>query len=178
MINSDFSWISGLLFLGGSVIIDIDVIFSMFIEEKNHRYYITHSFLFWVILIIIFLILRFTLTIFFDYFLYLIIGIIWHLLLDLIDWGLPILPSKKVSRIYLGFLKEDANIEKNSSYFLKTYWSNKLILSIELLLFASSLLGWFFVPYELLIGVGIICFLVYLFFVYEMLKLTKKKTVV
>ncbi|MCK4896631.1 MAG: hypothetical protein KAS47_07475, partial [Candidatus Heimdallarchaeota archaeon] len=63
----DFSWILGIIFLAGSVLIDLDSFLSTFLKEKNHRFYIFHSLLFWIFLSIVFLILRYTTTEFFDY---------------------------------------------------------------------------------------------------------------
>lgn len=169
----DFSWILGIIFLAGSVLIDLDSILSTFLKEKNHRFYIFHSLLFWIFLSIIFLILRYTITEFFDYFLYFGLGAICHLLFDLLDWGLPLLPLPKFRKIYLGILKEENLEVKPEYFFLKKYWNNKIMIFIELLFFSLSFLGWFLIPDQLIIGTACIGLIAYLFFIFEMNKLIR-----
>ena len=164
----DFSWILGTIFLAGSVLIDLDRFLSTFLKEKNHRHYVFHSLLFWIFLSAIFLTLRYTTTEFFDYFLIFCLGAIWHLLFDLLDWGLPVLPLKKFRKIYLGLLKEENLVDKSEYFFLKKYWSNKVIILIELLFFSLSFLGWFLIPDPLIIGTACIGLIAYLFFIFEM----------
>ena len=164
----DFSWILGIIFLAGSVLIDLDSFLSTFLKEKNHRFYIFHSLLFWIFLSIVFLILRYTTTEFFDYFLYFGLGAICHLLLDLLDWGLPLLPIPKFRKIYLGILKEENLEVKPEYYFLKKYWNSKVMIFIELLFFSLSFLGWFLIPDPLIIGTACIGLIAYLFFIFEM----------
>ncbi|MHA1202356.1 MAG: metal-dependent hydrolase [Candidatus Heimdallarchaeaceae archaeon] len=164
----NFSWILGIVFLAGNVLIDLDSFLSPFLEEKNHRYYVFHSLLFWILLSVIFLILRYSATEFFDYFLYFSLGAIYHLLFDLLDWGLPLLPLPKFRKIYLGILKEE-NIEDRSEYFfLKKYWNSKVMIFVELLFFALSFLGWFLIPIQLIIGTACIGLVTYVFLIYEM----------
>ena len=164
----DFSWILGIIFLAGSVLIDLDSFLSTFLKEKNHRFYIFHSLLFWIFLSIVFLILRYTTTEFFDYFLYFGLGAICHLLLDLLDWGLPLLPIPKFRKIYLGIIKEENLEVKPEYYFLKKYWNSKVMIFIELLFFSLSFLGWFLIPVPLIIGTACIGLIAYLFFIFEM----------
>ncbi len=164
----DFPWILGINFLAGSVLIDLDSFLSTFLKEKNHRFYIFHSLLFWVFLSAIFLILRYTTTEFIDYFLYFGLGAIYHLLFDLLDWGLPLLPLPKYRKIYLGMLKEE-NLEVRTKYFfLKKYWFSRVMIFIELLFFSLSFLGWFLIPDPLIIGTVCIGLAAYLFFIFEM----------
>lgn len=164
----DFSWILGLIFLAGSVLIDLDSLLSSFLKEKNHRFYVFHSLLFWILLSVIFLILRYSTTEFFDYFLYFSLGAIWHLVFDLLDWGLPLLPVQKFRKIYFGILKEE-NLEVRPEYFfLKKYWSSKVMIFVELLFFALSFLGWFLIPIQLIIGTVCIGLVTYMFLIYEM----------
>lgn len=164
----DFSWILGLIFLAGSVLIDLDSLLSSFLKEKNHRFYVFHSLLFWILLSVIFLILRYSTTEFFDYFLYFSLGAIWHLVFDLLDWGLPLLPVQKFRKTYFGILKEE-NLEVRPEYFfLKKYWSSKVMIFVELLFFALSFLGWFLIPIQLIIGTVCIGLVTYMFLIYEM----------
>ncbi|MHA1464188.1 MAG: metal-dependent hydrolase [Candidatus Heimdallarchaeaceae archaeon] len=164
----EFSWLLGIIFLAGSVLIDLDRFLSLFLKEKNHRFYIFHSLLFWIFLAIIFLILRYTSTEFFDYFLYFSLGAIWHLLFDLLDWGLPLLPLSNFRKIYLGILKGENLEDKPENFFLKKYWYSRVMIFIELLFFALSFLGWFFMPDQLIIGSASIGLIAYLFFIFEM----------
>jgi hypothetical protein len=164
----DFSWILGLIFLAGSVLIDLDSFLSAFLKEKNHRFYVFHSLLFWIFISVIFLILRYTTTDFFDYFLYFSLGAIWHLLFDLLDWGLPLLPLPKFRKIYLGLLKEENLKVKIENFFLKKYWNSKVMIFVELLFFSLSFLGWFLIPNQLIIGTACIGLATYMFFIYEM----------
>ncbi len=171
----DFSWIFSIIFLAGSVLIDLDSFLSIFLKEKNHRHYIFHSLLFWIFLSAIFLILRYTTTEFFDYFLCFSLGAIYHLLFDLLDWGLPLLPLPKFRKIYLGILKEENLEVKPEYFFLKKYWNSKVMIIIELLFFSLSVLGWFLIPDQLIIGTACIGFVTYLFFIFEMNVLIKMK---
>jgi hypothetical protein len=171
----DFSWILGLIFLAGSVLIDLDSFLSAFLKEKNHRFYVFHSLLFWTIISTIFLILRYTTTEFFDYFLYFSLGAIWHLIFDLLDWGLPLLPLPKFRKIYLGILKEENLEVKPENFFLKKYWNSKVILFVELLFFSLSFLGWFLIPVQLFIGTACIGLATYMFFLFEMKLLIKMR---
>ncbi len=171
----EFPWVLGIIFLASSVLIDLDTFLSTFLKEKNHRSYVFHSLLFWIFLSIIFLILRFSVTEFFDYFLTFCLGAIWHLLFDLIDWGLPLLPLPKFRRSYLGILKEKNLEDKSKHFFLKKYWNSKVIVIIESLFFALSFLGWFYIPNQLIIEAVCIGLAVYLFFIFEMITLIKIK---
>ncbi len=171
----EFPWVLGIIFLVSSVLIDLDTFFSSFLKEKNHRFYIFHSLLFWTFLSIIFLILRYSTVEFFDYFLAFCLGGIWHLLFDLLDWGLPLLPLQKFRKIYLGILKEQNLEEKSKLFFLKKYWNSKVIIIIESLFLALSFLGWFFIPYQLIIGAGCIGLATYVFFIFEMSILIRTK---
>jgi len=169
----EFSWVLGIIFLAGSVLIDLDTFLSSVLKEKNHRLYIFHSLLFWIFMSIIFLVLRFSTLEFFDYFLAFCLGAIWHLLLDLIDWGLPLLPLHKFRKSYLGILKEKNLDDKSKDFFLKKYWNSKIIVIIESLFFALSFLGWFYIPYQLIIEAVCIGLAAYLFFIFEMVTLNK-----
>ena len=171
----EFPWVLGIIFLASSVLIDLDTFLSSFLKEKNHRFYIFHSLLFWTLLSIIFLILRYSTVEFFDYFLAFCLGVIWHLLFDLIDWGLPLLPLPKFQKSYLGILKEKNLEDKNKRFFLKKYWNNRVIVIIESLFFVLSFLGWFFIPNQLIIGAGCIGLAVYMFFIFEMSVLIRTK---
>lgn len=171
----DFSWALGTIFLASSVLIDLDSFLSAFLKEKNHRYYIFHSLLFWTFLATIFLTLQYTVSVFFDYFLYFCLGAIWHLLLDLFDWGLPLLPHSKFRKIYLGILKEENLEVKPKYFFLKKYWNSKVMIFIESLFFSLSFLGWFLVPNQLFIGTASIGLVAYLFFISEMKVLFRRE---
>ena len=164
----DFSWVLGTIFLASSVLIDLDSFLSAFLKEKNHRFYIFHSLLFWIFLVAIFLTLRYTASVFFDHFLYFCLGTICHLLLDLFDWGLPLLPLSKFRKIYLGILREENLETKPKYFFLKKYWSSKVMIFVELLFFSLSFLGWFLIPDQLIIGTACIGLVTYLFFIFEM----------
>ncbi|MHA1550779.1 MAG: metal-dependent hydrolase [Candidatus Heimdallarchaeaceae archaeon] len=164
----EFSWVLGIIFLAGSVLIDLDRVLSAFLKEKNHRHYVFHSLLFWISLSALFLILRYTTTEFFDYFLVFCLGAIWHLLFDLLDWGLPVLPLQKFRKIYLGLLKEKNLEVKPEYFFLEKYWSSKVMIFVELLFFSLSFLGWFLIPNPLIIGSACIGLVAYLFFIFEM----------
>jgi len=171
----EFSWVIGIIFLASSVLIDLDSFLSSFLKEKNHRFYIFHSLLFWIFLSAIFLILRYSTTVFFDYFLYFGLGAIWHLLFDLLDWGLPLLPLPKFRKCYLGIFKKENLEVKTEHFFLKKYWNSRVMIFIELLFFSLSFLGWFLIPDQLIIGTASIGFATYLFFIFEMNVLIRMK---
>lgn len=172
----DYStWGLFLTFVASSVLIDLDILISPFIKEKNHRLYFTHSIIIWLVLSIIFAGLSITSIKIFDYFLFFCLGIVMHLSLDFIDWGLPLFPSKKENKIYLGILNDEEITDFSMGYFIKKYWKSKTIITIEIILLILSVLGWIVGPLEFRIGIGVIGVFVYSYFIYEMIVFFKER---
>jgi hypothetical protein len=114
------------------VFLDIDIIGKKIFSEKNHRRYITHSPIFWVVVMIISYL--FSIEVFF----WIGLGSFSHLVLDILDWGIPYLPTKYSGLFpHLLQVKSTFNSEKDFSYI---YWNNIIILRLEQLFFLASIL--------------------------------------
>jgi len=113
-------------------LIDLDFAFSRFAKNKNHRRLITHSLLPYLALA----------ALGFIYPLFFILGLcgVVHLLIDVIDWGtalfapfyrdpigglLPQVPPNIIS---------ESDFQQRQCWFTKTYYSSKLILTVEALI--------------------------------------------
>ncbi|MHA1984879.1 MAG: hypothetical protein ACW967_11020, partial [Candidatus Hodarchaeales archaeon] len=96
-----------------------------------HRRYITHSPVFWVIIVLISYVFSFEIVFWFGF------GCFLHLILDIIDWGIPYLPTKNSRLIpHLLLVKSTMNSEKDFSVI---YWRNINILRLEQLFFLTSI---------------------------------------
>ena len=130
------SMVDWLLFLGGTIGIDLDYLLRFVFKEQNHRKYWTHSPIFWVILLILVYFLRIS------WIFWAVAGILLHLLLDIIDWGLYLSPYNKNALFpYLFRAYPKLSSEKEFSFY---YWRNPAIVTIEGFLFIGAVGGMYF----------------------------------
>jgi hypothetical protein len=114
------------------IFLDIDIIGKNFVSEKNHRRYITHSPVFWAIVFVISYLFSFEVLFWLSF------GCFLHIILDILDWGIPYLPTKNSSLLpHLLHVKPTMNSEND---FSDIYWSNINILRLEQLFFFVSIL--------------------------------------
>ncbi|MHA1785836.1 MAG: hypothetical protein ACTSX4_08960 [Candidatus Helarchaeota archaeon] len=124
-----------LLIIGISVLIDIDFIFSKHVKDHNHRRLPTHSFIPYLIIL--------PFGIFMIELLWVGIAGIFHVLLDILDWGIyPLTPSIR-NRVLGGFLftpkRRDDEPPLKKCYFINTYYGSKLIIVMEIIAFMAAL---------------------------------------
>ncbi len=121
-----------------SFICDFDVFFAKYAKDHNHRLLITHSIFPSIILIIIGYILTWPA--------FILSGISYsiHIFIDTLDWGTNLLYfQKKQIGFKLLISKEEfedlpqylARYKVPASYFDEKYYSNKICLGIEIILF-------------------------------------------
>ena len=69
---------------------------------------------------------------------------IFHVLVDMIDWGIYPLTPRIKDKILGGFLfvpETDSNSDPlKKCYFVKTYYESKIIISLEIIIFIASLI--------------------------------------
>ena len=160
-----FTQLQGFLFLLGSLLLDNDYHISKRIfKQANHRDFITHSILFYLILIPLCFLGHLEII-------WLFIGAFFHLSFDLLDWGLPLLPFRPNTYITPHLLTVPSQIDE--IYFFKTYFGNKIILLVEIVLFIGLILSLAFLPLNLLILVLMVETLVLAEFLFQ---LTKSKS--
>ena len=125
----------------GAIIPDFDFILSRWAPDNNHRKLVTHTFALWLGFIAI------------DFFLFHTGFIFWisfaaiiHLLLDIFDWGIMI--KFPLSRSLNKHLLDEKSIDFSSNNFitiqcnfLREYFTNRYIISIEILLGVLSCLA-------------------------------------
>jgi len=146
-----------IIIISVSILIDFDFIFSKFAKDHNHRRLPTHGFIPYLILLPFGLIMI--------EFLWIGIAGIFHVLVDMIDWGIyPITPRLK-DKILGGFLfvpEIDENSEPlKKCYFVNTYYESKIIIALEIVYFSASfiLILWrslfyliLFIPYAIFLA--------------------------
>ena len=146
-----------ILIISVSILIDFDFIFSKHAKDHNHRRLPTHGFIPYLILLP---------------FGFLMIEILWvsiagmfHVLIDMIDWGIYPLTPKVKDKILGGFLyvpETDENSEPlKKCYFVNTYYGSKIIIALEVIFFSTalSLILWrslfnliYLIPYALFLA--------------------------
>ena len=158
-----FTLINGVFFLSGSLLLDGDFFVSKkFFNIANHRDFITHSILLYVVLIIVCYIGNLDLI-------WLFLGSFYHLCFDLFDWGLPILPFKIITYVTPHLLTIPSNLDE--IYFFKTYFSNKQILASEIILAIGFICSLVFLPVEMIALIIVIELLVIIEFVFQFTRL-------
>ncbi|MFW9876923.1 MAG: hypothetical protein ACFFG0_27835 [Candidatus Thorarchaeota archaeon] len=121
-----------------SFICDFDIFFSKYAKDHNHRLLITHSIIPSILIIIIGYILNWPALIFsgFTYFV--------HIIIDTLDWGTNFFYfHKKQIGFKLLISKEEfknlstylAKYKNPASFFDEKYYTNKICLALEILLF-------------------------------------------
>lgn len=139
----NFSILEGVLFLSGSLLLDGDFFISKkLFKIANHREFLTHSVLFYIILIILCLITHFVLF-------WLFLGALYHLFFDLLDWGLPLIPFRHNTYFTPHLLEVPTKLDE--VYFFKTYFNNKIIFISELLFLLGFIVSLAFLPVDFII---------------------------
>ncbi|MFX1419010.1 MAG: hypothetical protein ACFE9N_08840 [Promethearchaeota archaeon] len=134
----NFTILDFILIVLFSFICDFDVFLSKYAKDHNHRLLITHSIIPSILTIVVGYILNWPALIFggFSYFL--------HIIIDTLDWGTNIFYfQKKQIGFKLLISKEEfenlpvylAKYKNPSSFFDEKYYSNKICLVIEIVLF-------------------------------------------
>lgn len=124
-------------------IMDFDIFFSKYAENNNHRMLISHSVIPSIFILIIGLILSWSALI--------IGGIVYiiHVIIDTFDWGTNLFyfPKKSFGLKILLSKEEERNIEKYmaeykkpQSFFDFKYYSNKIFIIVEIILFVLMML--------------------------------------
>ena len=160
-----FTIINGVLFLSGSLLLDGDFFVSKKIFNiPNHREFITHAIVLYIMLSIVCYIIHLDLI-------WLFLGAFYHLCFDLFDWGLPILPFKITTYVTPHLLTIPSNLDE--IYFFKTYFSNKAILISELMLIIGFICSLFFLPIEMITLIIVIELLVIIEFMFQYTRLKR-----
>lgn len=119
-----------------SILIDFDFVFSKYAKDHNHRRLPTHSFIPFLIF------LPFGLV--FIEFLWVGIVGIFHVILDLVDWGIYPLTPRVKDKIIGGFLfvpeVKEGDEPLNKCYFINTYYGSKIIIVLEIIAFLGAIL--------------------------------------
>ncbi|MEJ2249502.1 MAG: hypothetical protein P8Y97_07570, partial [Candidatus Lokiarchaeota archaeon] len=117
---------------------DLDVFFTKFAKDHNHRNLFTHSIYPGIIILILGLIFNWTALIISAF------AFISHIMIDFLDWGTNILyfPKKPYGIKYLLSKEEENNLsiylteyKINASYFDFKYYSHKPSIIVEIILF-------------------------------------------
>ena len=159
---SNFNLLEAILFLSGSLLLDGDfVVTKIIFKMKNHRDFITHSYLIYLILIILSYIFHLI-------FIWLFLGALYHLCFDVFDWGLPILPFNPDLYVTPHLLIVPSQLEE--VYFFKTYFRNKFIYFLEIFLFLGFIVSILFLPLILIVLVSAIEIMILAEFLFQFTK--------
>ncbi|MFW9995726.1 MAG: metal-dependent hydrolase [Candidatus Odinarchaeota archaeon] len=119
------------VFIIAAVIPDLDYIPGI-IYKRNHREYPPHYFILWFLTMVVAMIFSSEILFIFS------AGGLFHLLFDLIDWGMkPLQPFHGYES--RGLLTIDETIKSQKDFF-RAYYSNRTILLLEIMLVALSVL--------------------------------------
>ena len=138
----DFTLLEFLIIIVASFVCDLDIFFSKYAKDRNHRNLITHSIIPSIFIIVLGIIFGWTALI--------ISGIAYfiHIFVDLFDWGTNFLyfPRKTYGPRFL-IRKEEENLQeylakyKNPhSFFDFKYYNSKVNVSIEVSLFVFMII--------------------------------------
>ena len=148
--NDHISLTNMILFLCGSILVDIDIIFSYVSpSRKNHRKFLTHYPPIYLILILVFVFLEISSLVWF------IGGVLFHLCFDWFDWGLPYVPLYPNAKLTPHLLTEPVHVN-DEMYFFEEYWSNKIILILEAILFLGFICSIFILPLNIILVIVVI----------------------
>lgn len=143
-----FSILEGVLFFSGVMLLDGDFIVSRkLFHIQNHRLFITHSILLYIILII----LSFSTHVILFW---LFLGAFYHLCFDVFDWGIPLIPFQTETYFTPHLLQVPPQLDE--IYFFKTYFSNKTINLLESVLLVGCIGSLFFLPIPLMVLVVLV----------------------
>ncbi|OLS22723.1 MAG: hypothetical protein HeimC3_29970 [Candidatus Heimdallarchaeota archaeon LC_3] len=127
ILNNSYSYYNTFFFITAVIVLDLDYLGKFIFVEQNHRRYLSHSPVLWSLILIGAFFFQNNLLFWIS------LGFLVHVLVDTIDWGIFLLPTKN-ARItpHLLEVHESMKIEKD---FSRVYWNNKVIFSIEVTLF-------------------------------------------
>ena len=142
-LNQSFTVFEGFLFLSGALLLDGDFFVSKFLfHVANHRNFITHSVVFYLILIFLSFVSH-------SVFIWLFLGALYHLCFDIFDWGIPLVPFKTSTFVTPHLLQVPAQLDEIN--FFRTYFSNNIIKLVEIALVLGFIISLLLVPLELVI---------------------------
>jgi hypothetical protein len=148
-----------------SFICDFDIFFSKYAKDNNHRLLITHSIIPSIVVIIVGGILNWPALILSG------ISYLIHIFIDTLDWGTNIwyFQKKQVGFKLMISKEEFENLPKNlakykvpASYFDEKYYSNKICLGVEIIVF--SLMIVFIILFALQYIIMILLYFLFLYF--------------
>lgn len=115
------------LFLIGNIIPDIDYVFTRISEKTNHREFITHFPLFYLLGSMFFFILNFPIF-------WLCIGCFFHTIIDIVDFEIYLFAPIHFKSFSITGINYE-NIRKNRTILesVKLYYKNEKIIAVELL---------------------------------------------
>ena len=134
----NFTLLEFVFIVSFSFICDFDIFFSKYAKDNNHRLLITHSIFPSIVIIILGVILNW-LVLILSGFSYLI-----HIFIDTLDWGTNVwyFQKKQVGFKLMISKEELENLTKYlsqykipASFFDEKYYSNKICLSVEIMVF-------------------------------------------
>ncbi|MHA2270451.1 MAG: hypothetical protein ACXACI_01225 [Candidatus Hodarchaeales archaeon] len=113
------------IFVTSSTVLDLDILASSLAREKNHRMLPSHWISVWIGVVFV--------GLFFGPALWIGLGGLLHVLLDLPDWGIPALApiTMKLSPHLLPDPPKDGVYSQK--WFIKRYYENKIIAGAEIL---------------------------------------------
>lgn len=164
-INNSFTVLEGVLFLSGALLLDGDFFVSKFLFHiNNHRNFITHSVVFYIILIFLTYVTHSLLI-------WLFLGAFYHLCFDIFDWGIPLVPFKTNTFVTPHLLQVPAQLDE--VYFFKTYFGNNTIKIVEIVLFLGFIISFLLLPLELDLLLLLIEWLVFSEFLFQYRKVQR-----
>ncbi len=129
--------------------VDFDILFRKFAEDNNHRNLPTHTIYPALIIIILGFILSPIIGPVTGYYVVVAGGFAYlsHIILDLVDWGLYLFGFKKMFGLYILLTQDEKNIvggnvllfikaefKKNKFFFIERYYSNPIIIGLEIVI--------------------------------------------
>lgn len=166
---SNFQELYALFFLLGVMIVDLDGLYVILFKKRlNHRMFLSHyPGLYLILLFLTYLTNNEVLS-------WLLVGILYHLVFDTFDWGLPLFPFNK-HNIITPHLLQVSQIRSNGEFdFFKVYWSHSTFRYFELFLFAGFLLTVFFLPIEIFLLIVLIDIILMMEIIHNIKKLRHK----
>lgn len=119
-----------IFFITPVIILDLDYLGKFIFIEQNHRKYLTHSPTLWFVFLVGTYLIQFKILFWIS------LGFLFHVIIDIIDWGIFLIPIKNIKQTpHLLKVNKFMKTEKDFSI---VYWNNKSILILELTLFLIS----------------------------------------
>ena len=161
----NFTLLEFVFIVSFSFICDFDIFFSKYAKDNNHRLLITHSIFPSIVIIILGVILNW-LVLILSGFSYLI-----HIFIDTLDWGTNVwyFQKKQVGFKLMISKEELENLTKYlsqykipASFFDEKYYSNKICLSVEIMVFILMIV--FLILFALQYIIVILLYFLFLYF--------------